>query len=185
MLMSIIPQTINHMPAISPVSIVSVNWSRTFIRACLQTALEETPTSKNVAQSIPIFANEICLGNEETCGIHTSADKLASFQNICGTDNSLTIYVGDTSTDFDFLVTADVGICVRDEPIGSGQAELKETLERVGIEVFRLSATAWQKKGEQGRHKGDNQGQEKKNVWWVIDLMEVVRFIEDSKSLLT
>ena len=88
------------------------------------------------------------------------------------------LYVGDSSYDFDALIAADVGICVQDDPMRSGQRELKETLERVGLEVLHLSPAAWVKRGEGIKDEGDSQGQENKKVWWVTDLMEVVRFIE-------
>jgi thiamine phosphate phosphatase / amino-HMP aminohydrolase len=69
------------------------------------------------------------------------------------------LYVGDSSTDFDCLIVAELGICVRDEPIAMHQMELKETLERVGIEVVRLGAEA--------RARGN---ETKKIICWVKDL---------------
>jgi 2-hydroxy-3-keto-5-methylthiopentenyl-1-phosphate phosphatase len=178
-LLSIACETDKRMPEVPPVSIISVNWSSTFIRACLETTLAETPTNKSIMDSIPIFANEIYPDSEEALNIRTSADKLAAFQKLRETDNRPIVYVGDSSTDFDCLIAADVGICVRDDPMGSGQKELKETLERVGLEVLRLSPAAWVKHEEGIRNEGDGQGREsKKKVWWVTDLMEVVRFIE-------
>jgi hypothetical protein len=177
-LLSAASETDKQRPEVPPVSIISVGWSGMFIRACLETALAETPTNKSIMDSIPIFANEIYPDGEEALNIHTSADKLAAFQKLRGTDNRPILYVGDSPYDFDALIAADVGICVRDDPMRSRQRELKETLERVGFEVLRLSPAAWVKRGEGIRDEGDSQGQENKKVWWVTDLMEVVRFIE-------
>ncbi|KAI9657944.1 MAG: hypothetical protein M1821_002601 [Bathelium mastoideum] len=164
----------------SPVSVISVNWSRTFIRTCLETALQKTSGSEVDIDTIPICANEIYPDVEDKSTIYTSADKLAAFQKLRGAGSRPTLYVGDTSTDFDCLVAADVGICVRNEIMSGGQKELKDTLERVGFELARLSPTAWTGIGQGSKNNSDFEIRENRRVWWVTDLMEIVRFIEES-----
>lgn len=51
----------------------------------------------------------------------------------CGVDSEV-VYVGDSATDLDCLLSADIGICVRNEGEMSGeQTELRETLRRLAI----------------------------------------------------
>jgi hypothetical protein len=49
------------------------------------------------------------------------------------------VYVGDSWTDFESLLAADVGICIRDEPMGSSQKKLAESLQRVGVKCQHIS----------------------------------------------
>jgi hypothetical protein len=162
------------------VSILSVNWSGTFIRESLLFATSTSHPLNNTVASIPIFANEI---HTHVASIRTSADKLAVFSKIRH-DASKTLYLGDSATDFDCLLAADVGICVRDEPMDSGQRELKETLERVGIVVSRLGPEAWKtdETGETDMREATSVKREK-TVWWVNDLVEAVKFIEERDSV--
>jgi hypothetical protein len=173
-LLSIASENETPVPEVPPVSILSVNWSSAFIRASLEAALSETPTNRSMMDSIPIVANEIYPDDEQPAKIHTSADKLAAFQKLRGTDQRPIIYVGDTSTDFDCLIAADVGICVRDETMGTEQKALEETLERVGLELHRLGAAAWATRGQEDAEGGED----KKKIWWVTDLMEIVDFLK-------
>jgi 2-hydroxy-3-keto-5-methylthiopentenyl-1-phosphate phosphatase len=154
------------------VSIVSVNWSGTFIRACLSAALED----KGTADSIAISSNHLQPDDPSDPGIRTSADKLDALRKLRDGGKRPVFYVGDSPTDFDCLLAAEVGFCVRDEPMGSGQAELKESLERVGVQVARLDWDAW----DEYQRETAGQGFEKvtKVVWWVADLREVVGFAE-------
>lgn len=43
------------------------------------------------------------------------------------------VYIGDSWTDFECLLAADLGICIRSDPITSSQKKLKNSLKRVGI----------------------------------------------------
>ncbi|KIY04082.1 uncharacterized protein Z520_00774 [Fonsecaea multimorphosa CBS 102226] len=167
-----------------PLAIISVNWSAAFIRACLSAAAalgDCPPPMKDTVDSIEILSNHLaCEPSENTSGtttsIHTSADKLEALNRLRESGNGDILYVGDSATDFDCLVAADVGICVRDEPLGSGQAELKECLERVGVEVSRLDWDKWIEY-QRGGHRGPRQGKHSV-VWWVADLREVASFVE-------
>ena len=137
-------------------------------------------------QSMEILANEIegvhcpggsdgCLSKSDSAGIRTSADKLTHMPERCrqrldleagakrpilGSDERTVIYVGDSATDLEALLAADVGVCIRDEPMGSGQRELAHTLKRLGVEVVHLNEAHWPK-GEESM------------VYWVNNLMEI------------
>jgi 2-hydroxy-3-keto-5-methylthiopentenyl-1-phosphate phosphatase len=185
-ILSIVGHTGNNVANPSPISIISVNWSSAFIRACLSAALGESPSMKGTTDSIPIFSNHLHFepsdGDSEVSSIRTSADKLDTFKKLRDSGNCPVFYVGDSVTDFDCLVAADVGICMRDEPMGSGQAQLKESLERVGIEVARFDLGAW------GKHLTEIMGREgekkrSKVVWWVTDLKQVMSFIEEYNEI--
>ncbi|KIW33420.1 uncharacterized protein PV07_00272 [Cladophialophora immunda] len=169
----------------SPVSIISVNWSAAFIRACLSSALGDAAPAKGTIDAIPILANRLACepsgGVPGPAGIRTSADKLDALNALRDGGDCDVLYVGDSPTDFDCLVAADVGVCVRDDPMGSGQAELKESLERVGVEVSRLDWDGWAE--YQREVLRGQRGQTKANiirpvVWWVADLREVAAFAE-------
>ncbi|KAF2474651.1 uncharacterized protein BDR25DRAFT_301327 [Lindgomyces ingoldianus] len=43
------------------------------------------------------------------------------------------VYVGDSWTDFECLLAADLGICIRDDPMTSSQRRLEDSLQRLGI----------------------------------------------------
>jgi len=182
-------------------SILSVNWSGTFIRQAMShSALRngECPDTKedirfiqDAIASMDIQANEIfgldtpegsdgSLTKNSEAGIRTSADKLAHMPESCRKRLDLVeaaceepsdtvelseqtvVYVGDSSTDFEALLAADVGICIRDTPMGSGQRELAETFERVGVEVLHVD--------EGFATRPD----ETKIVYWARDLKEIV-----------
>jgi len=139
------------------VSILSVNWSRRFIRSSLLAAATSIP--ENGEGSLPTYikdrmtisANEMLksLDSQQSDKvekeIRTSADKLSHMPQRCqetlfsGTyrepmdGEPFVIYVGDSATDLECLLAADLGICVRDEPMGSTQKELAETLRRLDI----------------------------------------------------
>lgn len=92
---------------------------------------------------VSIYANELVLPNSLSKNLShqivSSADKLAYLQNL-RLANPYTmhptpvIYIGDSWTDFEALLAADLGICIRDDPVGSSQATLKGSFERLGIE---------------------------------------------------
>jgi phosphoglycolate phosphatase-like HAD superfamily hydrolase len=48
------------------------------------------------------------------------------------------IYVGDSATDLEALLAADVGVCVRDEIMGASQLELADALTRIGVLVVSI-----------------------------------------------
>lgn len=154
---------------VSTLSILSVNWSEHFIRSALREADSKHQEKSSwrldsYVQSMTILANEISgldsvdggsgkLTKNDSAGIRTSADKLNHLPERCQqrldhpetrahpleANEHFIIYVGDSATDTECLLAADVGICIRDEPMGSGQRELAETLERLGVTVLHVS----------------------------------------------
>ncbi|KAK7625529.1 hypothetical protein IWX48DRAFT_314168 [Phyllosticta citricarpa] len=167
------------------ISILSVNWSATFIREALlhaayetkalQSTLMNADVLRRTMQNIDISANEFegldgfegssgRLTKSGGKGIRTSQDKLERMPipHKFGGDE-LVIYVGDSCTDLEALLAADVGVCVRDEPMGSGQRELAETLERIGVPVHRLKLLAEMPPPDDSRI----------DLWWTPSLEEL------------
>jgi hypothetical protein len=164
--------------SISSISILSVNWSESFIRASLKAAASNSVPNDSLLptlEKLAIAANEIS-GLHEPEGssgrlteanhaiIRTSFDKLQNFPSQQGL---FSIYVGDSPTDFDCLLAADLGICIRDEPMGSSARTLAETMSRVGQVVEHVdSMKTWEQLNTP-----------KPNVLWAKDLSEIVSLL--------
>ncbi|KAF2280682.1 uncharacterized protein EI97DRAFT_446900 [Westerdykella ornata] len=143
------------------IDVLSANWSQYFILGCLKATLDDAGLQGSVAgtdESLPfvsIYANELVFSNSATQDsshqLLSSADKLAYLQNL-RLSNPYTmrpipvVYIGDSWTDFESLLAADLGICIRDDPLGSSQATLKDSFERLSIECPHI--TEWEKCGE-------------------------------------
>ncbi|OCK82453.1 hypothetical protein K432DRAFT_415323 [Lepidopterella palustris CBS 459.81] len=159
-------------------AILSVNWSRLFIKECLSSAqcpfqlqadgscTRGQPILHTGPRVIDIHANEIqgldrpegssgFLRAPENRDIRTSADKLRRLMEI---KRSPVIYFGDSATDFDCLLEADLGICMMDTP----DTELIETFKRVGVVVPHISKLSLVDDYE---------------VVWARDFTEVVDFL--------
>jgi hypothetical protein len=172
-------------------SVLSVNWSALFIRSCLERSVEiarglepqlgrpQPDHRVEIIQRLLIRANEIQgIGTEEGSsgllspsagsGIRTSRDKLYLLQELRETTKSIIIYIGDSATDFDALIYADIGICIRNEPMGTSQKELADTLQRVGIPARPLDSVT--------SHQIETKDS-KKFVWCARDLEQVARLI--------
>ncbi|KAI4851124.1 hypothetical protein E4T44_02330 [Aureobasidium sp. EXF-8845] len=147
------------------ISILSVNWSARFIRqsllsASLNLTFPENEILSSYVQTMEIDANEISnlehadgsdgkLSKVSSTGIRTSADKLLRLPTRCQQKldepvstkcpaeqaDKIVIYIGDSATDLEALLAADVGICIRDDPMGSSQQELSDTLQRIGVDI--------------------------------------------------
>ncbi|CAD0110256.1 unnamed protein product [Aureobasidium uvarum] len=143
------------------VSILSVNWSARFIRQSLLSASStlESKSLHSYIKTMDINANEISnlddaagsdgtLSKDSSTGIRTSADKLCHLparcqqkldqcatRDVMSREQEIVVYIGDSATDLEALLAADVGVCIRDEPMGSSQRELSETLHRIGVVV--------------------------------------------------
>jgi 2-hydroxy-3-keto-5-methylthiopentenyl-1-phosphate phosphatase len=122
-------------------NILSVNWSRRFIGACLHAAGASV-------EAASIYANELeginagRPSNGELLpegGMHivSSADKLHHLNQLRHNQTSdemmPIVYVGDSRPDIECLLAADLGICIRDDPMGSSQKALFEDLQRLQI----------------------------------------------------
>lgn len=74
------------------------------------------------------------------------------------------VYIGDSGTDIECLLEADLGICIRDVPMTSSQKQVKETLERLGIECPHISE---HREGIEGRW----------DVAWAKNFGEIKRWL--------
>lgn len=148
-------------------SILSVNWSRSFAWECLRAAAARVDSGAHVAdaslhdglRACNVFANELPrIVQEDTSGeeetgleprggpreLRTSEDKLARMLGMCVPrkvrGETLVVYVGDSATDLECLVAADVGVVVRDaERESGGCRELAATCDRIGLPVRALT----------------------------------------------
>jgi len=142
---------------ISRVEIISVNWSERFIRECLKAKFAKQcvdKTTNKFLEELPIFANQFIPENPEletSRIIYTSTDKRKILQqrrstlplsnSVVHSDMStLLVYIGDSATDFDCLLEANIGIVIQDDPLSSSQRELQETLQRTGFEIVPIAA---------------------------------------------
>jgi thiamine phosphate phosphatase / amino-HMP aminohydrolase len=152
-------------------AIISVNWSATFIRACLLQAARMLEDNDSVLErriaNLAIYANEICPscpGYQSTAhepGIHTSVDKLRVLQQIRQPTNSHAVaYIGDSDTDLHCLLAADFGICVK------SQSSLESTLHRVGISTRSLTAICPKQTGP-------------KTIWTTSNLENIVHILTE------
>jgi len=163
------------------VSILSVNWSESFIRSSLMAAASCPPWSSGddfqgfLKTKVKIIANEISglqrlggssglLTDPEHPVVRTSFDKLQNFKVHNDVHN---IYVGDSATDFDCLLAADLGICIRDAQMGSSARTLADTLSRVGYNVPHVSEIkSWQEVKSES------------NLLWASDFNEILKLLE-------
>jgi hypothetical protein len=161
------------------VSILSVNWSEAYIRASLKAAADAFPRKNKLNDyfdHLNITANEIKgifqqggssgqLTDPDHAVIRTSFDKLQNFKARHGFHN---VYVGDSATDLDCLLAADLGICIRDDPIGSSARTLADTLSRVGYSVRHVDdVDHWQELNTS-----------RSNVLWARDFNEILGLLE-------
>lgn len=171
------------------VSVLSVNWSTRFIKAVMHAAADAARSSELVkaVDEIEVVANEIegldhedgssgLLNKHGDNGIRTSRDKSrqlyrmthpsGDLDDVDKAGDPMVVYVGDSCTDFECLLEAEVGICIRDEPMGGGQQQLAETFERLGIRVNHVSTM--------GDPRPDiAHEEEERTIWWAKDLKEV------------
>lgn len=128
------------------VHVLSVNWSASFIRFVLNaTPIFSSYHGLEWFRSLMVHANELP-GMYEMHShwdivhhIRTSSDKVKILKALAPKEQCESIYVGDSATDLECLLAADIGICVRDDPMGSGQKALADTCDRLSIGVLRLA----------------------------------------------
>ncbi|KAF4555252.1 Hypothetical protein D9617_2g052050 [Elsinoe fawcettii] len=139
------------------IKILSVNWSRSFICSALQAAWTDFDPQRNFDDlGIVVQANDMegladakgssgSLRSTDGVDIRTSTDKLATLHARCrenldahqrvapGAKDRLVIYVGDSDTDLECLLAADIGICMQDESLSSAAKKLQSAAVRLGI----------------------------------------------------
>ncbi|MCJ1298371.1 hypothetical protein MMC08_001160 [Hypocenomyce scalaris] len=171
------------------VGVVSVNWSRVWVKGVLRAGWEEEEEEEGAereegerrgrekgSEDVEVVANELdvdgggSLGRYwggEDGGIWTGEDKARVAQEVFGVregrwNGKISVYVGDSATDLEALMLVDVGIVIRDEVMGSSQVALGETLERVEIECRWI--------GEFARKE---EGGVRKTLWWARDFDDI------------
>lgn len=186
------------------ISILSVNWSARFIKQAMIEAVSATEARhghekaelEQAVRDIEVIANEIeglddeggssgHLNKKGDNGIRTSRDKSRQmFQHsdpvgdrngVEKANDPVVVYVGDSPTDLECLLEADVGVCIRDNPMGSGQQELADAFERVGVRVQHVSVL-----GESSQDRPREQ--QERVLWWAKDLKEVAGLFRTEHS---
>ena len=142
------------------VHIISVAWSASFILAAIQesflkainnssmnafsasTAIEVHANEINDTGSGTIEGSQICQGRR----ILTIGDKSRAMATVIDLHRQnnpeaqlRTLFVGDSQTDLQCLMEADIGICMRDQPVTSEQRQLQESLARLEVPVEHIS----------------------------------------------
>ena len=169
------------------VCILSVAWSPVWIRGLLNAAASQSQDgtsfsgrkareTKGVIEGLQIECNDVLKRHDSEdddagkAGIYVSADKLRKMSQLrvsaSYADHECprwTVYIGDSLTDLECLLAADVGIIMRDEEtMGSEQRALMESLTRFAIATYRI------------RSFGQIQTAQGKILWWARDFDEVV-----------
>ena len=171
------------------VHIISVAWSATFIHFCLKFALEQLAYSHCVRDYyITVHTNDIDLRTGSLAGsasldgsyILTATDKLnvmrhivSEYQTAHSQSEPATVYMGDSSTDLACLIEADVGICIWDRDIEGEQKQLKETVDRLRVDVNPISKCSTDKQRDKKTYQSDYPKQ--KALWSARDFQEVLQ----------
>ncbi|KAL8722075.1 MAG: hypothetical protein Q9225_001362 [Loekoesia sp. 1 TL-2023] len=183
------------MQAAGNVGIVSVGWSGEFIRGCLRAtigeklaAMEKAEGKRVDVESMDIRANQILGGQQGrisryfeeggkkgTGGIWTARDKRKVVQEIVGEEprgsEQTLVFVGDSTTDLECLLSADIGICIRNEGEMTGeQMELERTLRRIGV------ACRWIGEMKPGDVESSSKSNEQgiyDDLWWASNFDEI------------
>lgn len=194
-------------PEFESIQIVSVNWSRWFVWNVIWIAASSSlehkspEVFKQVFQRIAVYANEVPSIAADTTlqstrqtsprghamTLRTAGDKLRHISAKTTTQeiqaHPFKIYVGDSATDLECLLMADVGICMRNQNMSSGQQDLESTCERIGVRVKSLSEF-------QGTHRTPGTFNELESLskrvptvlYYVYDFHEVERWLKSLAS---
>jgi len=151
--------------------LLSVNWSRHFIASCNSAAGIQVGTSLILANELDGIVEERPssgqISPDGDMKIIASDDKLQHLKEIKNSTPSPIVYVGDSWTDIECLLAADLGICIRDEPMGSSQKKLAGALERLGVACPHLSG--WQEAGQS-------------SIVWARDFVEIQELVLSASS---
>ncbi|MCJ1478004.1 hypothetical protein MMC13_006679 [Lambiella insularis] len=177
--------------------VVSVNWSRAWIRAvcAAQGAWQNGRDGGEEigvdgegedwdlleALGVGVVANEL-LGVEreegsggvlerrwgKEGGLWTAGDKVRALRECLeGRGGGWSVYVGDGVGDLGALMECDVGVCMRGEEMERGQRELEDVLERIGV------GCEWVGKWREGM-KAETERGGVKQLWWARDFREIL-----------
>ena len=150
-------------------TILSVNWSRRFLASCLAASGSPVPLPNILCNELEGLDRDAPSTGRIVSSIIASGDKLRELECLRGKDlssidNRTIVYIGDSWTDLEALLAADLGICIRSDPMGSAQQKLADALERLDIVCPRLSH--WPKSDDEWR------------VVWVRDFEEIRAWAE-------
>ncbi|KAL8971995.1 MAG: hypothetical protein Q9197_002988 [Variospora fuerteventurae] len=165
------------------VGVVSVGWSAEFIRWCLKTGLEASKEEGKEGvkvEDIDVRANEVLdwedgklrryfeeEGRGGEGGIWTARDKRKVVDEMAVKEGDgkkrVVVYVGDSVTDLECLLSANVGFCVRDEVESDEQIELKQSLGRLGVGCSHFDIMTPANLSDFVRRGGSADGS---SVWW-------------------
>ncbi|KAL9603562.1 MAG: hypothetical protein Q9219_001065 [cf. Caloplaca sp. 3 TL-2023] len=182
------------------IGVVSVGWSAEFIRECLESAagqssMEAGGVGKKVdIERVDIRANNISAGGTGRMsryfeeggrkgrgGVWTAGDKRKIMEDMFGEEprnlENMLVYVGDSVTDLHCLLSADIGICMRDQgEMSTEQQELEHTLTRLEI------ACRWI--GHLGPNDLENLRAGSTNIrnslWWGRNFRDIYRSLQSS-----
>lgn len=109
-----------------PIDIVSVNWSRAFIRG----VLHEHSTIRTLANDVAAPSGEIKAPPLLDTRMTTAPDKLKALRNLsaAGSDADATVYFGDSTTDLACLLWGTGGVIVA----ADSRTSLMQTMDRIG-----------------------------------------------------
>ena len=169
------------------ICILSVAWSPVWIRGLLDAAASQSQDgisfsdtqareTKGVIEGLQIECNDVLKRPDHEddevgeSGIYVSADKLRKMSQLRGSASNTdhesspwTVYIGDSLTDLECLLAANVGIIMRDEEtMGSEQRALMESPTRFAIATYRI------------RSFGQIQTGQGMVLWWARDFDEIV-----------
>jgi hypothetical protein len=148
-----------------------VNWSRHFISSCLKAAGVAADPSiilanelDGVAEGKPSTGQ---ISSDVEMKIIASVDKLKHLEKMRKADAAPIVYVGDSWTDIECLLAADLGVSIRDKPMGSSQTKLTEALERLRVDCPQLSSSE------------ETDGSQ---VVWARDFVEIQEWVDDHRA---
>jgi len=174
-------------------------------RALMQQALQWIGRVKIEANELPSVELEgvptrgvgVGLGKDRGKGIRTSTDKLAAMNALLADDgadtDTVVVYVGDSPTDLECLIAANIGICVRDEPLTSAQHDLAEALRRLGVQTHHVSelrerpwaarppekaAQLLQGHDRQVSRMTEPRYEYDRGLWWARDFVEITQALK-------
>ena len=178
------------------IDIVSISWSTDFIKGALRCASEQASLLPNPpgcdpwflkrgAKRTGIHANDIdgvdraegskgLMQNNWQPHIRTSRDKLLRMREILLESGRYhcappcAIYVGDSTTDLECLLAANIGICMRDNAMDPKQEDLANTLARLNVDAKHV--TEFEK-------IGDGEDNMRQDIFWARDLGEVAKLV--------
>ncbi|KAF1996092.1 hypothetical protein P154DRAFT_525809 [Amniculicola lignicola CBS 123094] len=143
----------------------------------------EIPSASHEKLKLDIYANEIDsistagtsqgrLCSPGTHKIISSSDKLSYLRGLQKLNpNTLQlnpiVYIGDSWTDLECLLAADLGICIRDEPPTSSQRKLEDSLQRLSIPC---------------QHILDDGPPDEWDIVWARDFTEIRNWLRSNES---